>query len=284
MLLSKVSRDGYERRKHEVTEAAGGDGVTLALDGSVAVITFDRPEKANALRLADYERYLELVKHCEQDPQVRVVIVTGAGDKYFTVGDDYTDYDSEHMAEFRARNAYERMAHLDPVSAAGRILWNSPKISIAAVNGACMMPDILWWSDLRIMADTATLNEHQVGLGVAPSCGGTQLLPRLAGRAKALEVLLLGAPLTAQEALRHGVVNAVVPLAELMPTARQWAERIVASPEAAVAMTKLSVNASQDLPLEWGARLERFGSYVSELTSDIWERTAEFVKAKGGSG
>lgn len=265
-----------------MTEPVGDEGVALEQRDGLAVVTFNRPHKANAMRLADYQRFAELMRQCDADPDVRVIVITGAGEKYFTVGDDYTDYDSEHMASFRGMNAYERTRHLDPVNEAGRILWNSPKVSIAAVNGACMMPDIVWWTDLRIMAEGAVLTENQVRLGVAPSCGGTQILPRLAGRTKALEVLLLGEPLTAEEALRVGAVNAVVPLADLMPTAERWAKRIMESPEAAVAMTKLAVNAAQDMPLEWGTRIERFGSYVSELTSDIWSKTAEFVQHKGG--
>ncbi len=261
---------------------ATDDGVILEKRESVAVITFHRPHKANALRFGDYERYAEAVEECDEDDDVRVIIVTGAGDKYFTVGDDYTDYDSPDTARFRAMNAYERQRYTDPVNAAGRRLWNSPKVSIAAINGACLMPDLIWWMDFRIMAEGAVIAENQVRLGVAPSGGGTQLLSRTVGRSKALEVLLLGESVSADEALRLGLVNAVVPPAELMATAERWAKRIVDSPAAAVAMTKLAVGASQDTSLEWGMRLEKFGSYVSELTGDVWKRTEEFVKRKGG--
>ncbi len=259
-----------------------GDAVLLERRDGMGIVTFNRPNKANAMRLSDYEHYAELILECLADPDIRVIVITGAGDKYFTVGDDYTDYDSEHMAAFRGMNAYERARHLDPVNATGRALWDSPKVSIAAVNGACMMPDLLWWTDLRIMAETAVLAENQVRLGVSPSGGGTQILPRLTGRAKALEILLLGEPLSATQALQIGAVNAVVPLPDLMPTVERWARRIMESPEAAVAMTKMSVNASHDMPVEWGTRIERFGSYVSELTSDVWAKTAELVRQKGG--
>lgn len=256
--------------------------ILLEKRDGLGIITINRPEKANAMRFAEYELYAERVRDCDESSDVQVIVITGAGEKYFTVGDDYTDYTGEKIMRLREMDAVERHRHEYPNVEAGLRLWRSPKPSIAAINGACLMPEFIWWTDLRIMAEHATIAENHVLVGVTPSVGGTQLLPRLVGRARALQVLLLGQPIAADEALRLGLVNAVVPLDELMPTAQLWAARMMKATPAAIAMTKLAVNAAQDTPLEWGMHLEKFGSYSSELCADIWKRTEDFIKAKEG--
>ncbi len=256
------------------------DPVLLEKHDGMGVITFNRPHKANALRLADYELYLERVNDCDRDDDVRVIIVTGAGEKYFTVGDDFTDYANPEVAKFRDLSPLERHNYVFPMNEVGRVLWNSDKPSIAAINGACMMPELIWWCDLRIMAEGASILERNIHIGVTPGCGGTQLMTRLVGRARALELLLLGEPIGAEDALRLGVVNKVVPLAELMPAAEEWAKKIMRASPTAAALARFAVNASQDVPLEWGMQLEKFASYSSELTGDIWKMADEFMKAK----
>lgn len=262
--------------------ASSEETVLLEKRDGLGIVTINRPKKANAMRLADYDAFTDRVRECDESSDVRVIIITGAGEKYFTVGDDYTDYTGDEIMRMREMNAFERHRHEYPNVEAGLRLWRSAKPSIAAINGACLMPEFIWWTDLRIMAEHATIAENQVLIGVTPSVGGTQLLPRLVGRSRALEILLLGERITAAEALQLGLVNAVVPLDELMPMAESWAARLMKSTPAAIAMTKLAVNAAQDAPLEWGMHVEKFASYTSELSADIWKRTEDFIKAKEG--
>lgn len=261
--------------------AAELDAITLDRKDGIGVIRINRPEKANSLRYRDYELLRDRIREVDEDDEVRVIVLTAAGDKHFTVGDDWTDYASPEVSRFRDMPVLERHRLEFPLIDAGRRLWNSTKPSIAAINGACVLPEILWWCDFRVMAEHATIVERNVRVGISAGCGGTQLVVRLFGRATAMRVMLVGEPIDATEAFRLGLVHEVVPKGQVLGAAERLAGSLLESPATAVAMTKLSVNAAQEASLEWGMQVEKMGSYLSELTGDIWKVAESFMSQRG---
>lgn len=259
------------------------DAITYGCTDGIAVITINRPQKANSLRISDYYLLADRVREAIADEAARAIVLTAAGDKYFTVGDDFSDYGSEETKRFTELSILGRRTTEFPVVQAGKLLWNAPKPVIAAINGSTMLPELLWWCDFRIMAEHATIVERNVRVGVAPGCGGTQLTTRLFGRAVALRLAMLGEPLTAAEAYRLGVVNEVVPTGRALDAALDWGRRMLAAPATALAMAKLSVNAAQEMSLDQGLQMEAMSSYLSELTGDVFKVAESFMKDKGAS-
>jgi enoyl-CoA hydratase len=220
----------------------------------VAVLTINRPEKLNALNYALVDRLMQRLDAIEADPAVRAVILTGAGERAFSAGADIAEFsETVRQGPDVAVAAFVRRGQ-----ALTARMESFPKPIIAAVNGlafggGCEITEAV---HLAVASETAVFAKPEINIGIPPTFGGTQRLPRLAGRKRALEYLLTGDSFSAQRALELGLVNRVVPPAELLPASFDLAARILRhSPLAAsriiTAVTRgLNVSIAEGLAIE----------------------------------
>ena len=189
-------------------------GLTLQREGAVAVVTVNRPKVLNALNVATLDELAATMRQLQRDDTVRCVIVTGAGEKSFIAGADIHELSALTPAAGR-EHARAGQAVFDLVEQLGKPV-------IAAINGYALGGgcELAMACTLRLAADTARLGQPEINLGLIPGFGGTQRLARLIGAGRALELLLTGEPIGAAEAYRLGLVNRVVPAADLMVEAR----------------------------------------------------------------
>lgn len=208
--------------------------------GAVALITIDNPGKMNAMSVELLAELNGALDRVEADADVRAVVLTGAGEKAFIAGADIS-----HMVEATpdAAQAYASLGH----DLCNR-LEGFPKPVIAAINGYALGGgcEIALACDIRLAADTATLGQPEVNLGIIPGWGGTQRLPRLTNPGYAKELIFSGRHVGADEALAFGLVNRVVPRAELIDTAVALGDQIASRSPRAVAIAKRLVNDAVD--------------------------------------
>ena len=215
----------------------------------VAVITINRPEKRNALNIQTRAEGAAILDELRNDDSIRVVIFTGAGDKAFIAGAD--------IAEFAGRSALQQRAIMME-----RGLFNAidtfPKPVIAMVNGYCLGGgcELALACDIRIASDTASFGQPEINLGIIPGGGGTQRLPRLVGEGKAMEMILTGEIIKAEEAFRCGLVNQVVPADQLEARTMEVANRIAEKSPIALRLAKEAVKLASRSNLDEGLHRE----------------------------
>jgi len=218
-------------------------------EGRIAIFTINRPEARNAIDVQTNQELHDALIDFRDDPELWVGIITGAGEKAFCSGADIKD-----MLPFMKKHR-DRPWAFPPTLMRGLELW---KPLIAAINGAALGGglEIALACDIRIASENARLGTTEVTLGLIPGWGGTQRLPRMVPWCKAAEIILMGKPIDAQEAYRVGLVNKVVPLPELMPTAKKWAETICEAGPLGVRAAKEAMIRGASMTLEDGLRLE----------------------------
>jgi enoyl-CoA hydratase len=215
----------------------------------VAIITINRPEKRNALNIQTREEGAAALDELREDPSVGVVVFTGAGDKAFVAGAD--------IAEFSGRTAVTQRAVM-----LGRSLFTAidgfPKPVIAMVNGYCLGGgcELALACDIRIASETASFGQPEINLGIIPGGGGTQRLTRLVGEGKAMELILTGDIIDARTAFTLGLVNMVVPPADLEAKTMELANRIAEKSPIALRMAKEAVRVASRSNLDEGLRRE----------------------------
>jgi enoyl-CoA hydratase len=227
--------------------------MTLVLsvrDDHVVTLTLNRPDKLNALNVELLHELGRLVLDLSQDPSVRCAILTGAGDKAFAAGADIAAM--SEMTPVRAKELAE-MGH-----AIGQAMETARFPIIAAVNGFALGGgcELALACDFIYASDRARLGQPEVSLGVIPGFGGTQRLTRRVGEGRARELCMTGDMIGADEALRIGLVNAVVPHAELLPRVREVAGRIASKAPLAVAAAKRVILRGADVALTTANELE----------------------------
>ena len=201
------------------------DTILLDIDDTIAVVTLNRPDRINALNYALIDQLMDALDRIETDPAIRAVILTGAGERAFSAGADIHEF-SDSVQRGRA-DAIRDFVRRGQAMTARLEAFGKPVI--AAVNGlafggGCEITEAV---HLAIASDRASFAKPEIRLGMPPTFGGTQRLPRLVGRKRALELLLTGDPFSPSRALEIGLINAVVPHDELRPAARALAQRII---------------------------------------------------------
>jgi enoyl-CoA hydratase/carnithine racemase len=262
--------------------------ILLEKRDQIAYITFNRPERLNAIRPQEYELFHEIVNDCDSDENIRAMIVTGKG-RAWCAGDDIKAYPGGPEAPPVPKiplspvdQLIERTSAYQPHILVPTLLkiYESGTISIAAVNGVCWLPEILFAMDFVIAADVARFGGGDVRMGIVPGGTSTQILPRLLGRRRAIEFLLLSEEFSAEDAYRIGIVNKVVPLDQLMPEAEALAKKIIAHPLLAVQLTKRAITKAQDLPLNEGLELEDWYYRLSAQKGTVGDFAQRFLTKK----
>lgn len=240
-----------------------------------ATITINRPEAMNALNREVREGLAESLIRFRDDPELWVVILTGAGERAFSAGADLVEMSRRSRDEFHA----SFWAQGIPSLTHDLKIW---KPVIAAVNGYCLAGglELALACDIRLAAEHAQFGLAEVTRGIIPGGGGTQRLPRLMPLGPALELLFTGERISAQDAWRLGLVNRVVPAAQLMGEARRLAARINANAPLAVRAVKESALRGLDAPLDQGLRVESFFSRVIRDTEDSREGPLAFAEKR----
>ncbi|MEE9311456.1 MAG: crotonase/enoyl-CoA hydratase family protein [Planctomycetota bacterium] len=243
--------------------------------GAVALLTLNRPEKLNALNYATNDRLLALLDAIEDDAAIRAIVLTGAGDRAFSAGGDIHEFTQTIKAgpdiavkEF-CKRGQTMTARLECY----------PKPIIAAVNGiafggGCEITEAV---HLAVASDQAVFAKPEINIGIPPTFGGTQRLPRLAGRKRALELLITGDTFTPQRALEMGLINKVVPHADLLVEAFDLAERILRHSSLAVARIITAVTRGINTSIEEGLLIEREQFARMCATNDVHEGLAAWI-------
>ena len=248
--------------------------VLVANADGIRRITVNRPDKLNALNAATLDALQAAFDAAATDDAVRVVVLTGAGPKAFVAGADIAE-----MADLRPTEGRD-------FSMRGQRLMRSietlPKPVVAMVNGFALGGglELAMGCHLRIAADTAKVGQPEIGLGLIPGFGGSQRLLRLAGRAATLELCLLGAPVTAERALQLGIVNRVVPAAELEAETLKVATQLAASAPLALRATLDVVNIGGECGIEEGLQYETAQFGLMFATDDMREGTRAFMERR----
>jgi enoyl-CoA hydratase len=242
--------------------------------GVVRRIAVDRPERLNALDSATLDALHAAFDAAAADPAVRVVVLTGSGPKAFVAGADIAEMSA--LTPVQARDFSLRGTRMM------RRVERMPKPVIAMVNGFALGGglELAMCCHLRIAADTAKVGQPEINLGLIPGFGGTQRLLRLAGRAATLELCLLGAPIDAARAAQLGIVNRVVPAAELEAETMKLATQLAASAPLALRGMIDCINVGGECGLEEGLEYEsaQFGLIFS--TEDMREGTKAFLERR----
>lgn len=245
------------------------DTVLYQLDAGIALLTLNRPEKLNALNYELIDRCAALLAEIEEDHRVRAVVLTGAGDRAFSAGADITDFAPSVQRGPKAalREFVQRGQRLTAQ------IESFSKPIIVAVNGLAYGggSEIAEAAPLAIASERATFCKAEISLGFAPPFGGSQRLPRLIGRKRALHMILTGEPIGAWKARDFGLINEVVPHERLYETAFLLARRIAEKSPLAVAACLNSVTRGINVPIEQGLAIE--AGYFGEMaaTKDIAE-------------
>lgn len=240
----------------------------------VAYITINRPEAMNAMDAEVYEELSKAWVDVRDNPEVWVAIITGAGEKAFTAGADLKSF----IGRSREKGDFW-LTQKNMILNRGLEVW---KPIIAAVNGYCLAGGVtlLFATDIRIASENAVFEISEVKRGILPGNGGTQRALRQLPYAIAMEMLLLGRRLTAQEALAYGLINRVVPSKDLMAAAEQTARKLSEhGPLALRAVKELAIR-SQSVPLEHGIRLEESFQEFLKNTEDAKEGPKAFAEKR----
>ena len=240
----------------------------------VATITINRPSKLNALNKATIEELHQAFKAADQDKDIKVIVVTGSGEKAFVAGADiseFANFDVENGGKLAAKGQEILFDYVQNLS--------TPVI--AAVNGFALGGglELAMSAHFRIASDNAKMGLPEVSLGVIPGYGGTQRLPQLIGKGRAMEMIMTAGMIDAQTALNYGLVNHVVTQDELLPLAEKIAGKIMKNSSVAIGKAIQAVNANyKDGVNGFKVEIEQFGACFG--TEDFKEGTTAFLEKR----
>jgi len=248
--------------------------LALAREDAVAILTFNRPEKLNAMNRQVLGELHQALDALAADAGVRAIILTGAGEKAFVAGAD--------VSEFPTMTPLAAMQFGRELGAAAEKIGRVPKPVIAAVNGFCLGGgcELAMGCDFIYAAENARFAQPEINLGIIPGSGGTQRLPRLVGKARAKELIYTGDMIDAQEALRIGLVNRVLPLAELLPAAKATAAKMAEKSGVVLGLAKAAIEEGTATDLMSGLAIEAKAFGLAFSTEDKREGVAAFLEKR----
>lgn len=252
--------------------SSGYETILVDVEDRLAVVTFNRPEKRNAIDQTMVNELHDVLDGFMADGDVQACVFTGAGDKAFVGGAD--------IAQLRERGA------LDALQTINAALFNRiealPFPTIAAVKGYCLGGgcELSMCCDLRVAGESARFGQPEVALGIIPAAGGTQRLPRLVGLGRAKDLVLTGRIIDAAEAERIGLVNRVVPDDEVLDAAKRLAGDILENGPLALRLAKLNLNNSSRTGQDSGLLLEQVSQAVLFESEDKHRRMTEFLERR----
>jgi len=249
------------------------DTLILDVEDRIAVLSINRPDKLNVLNDATVAELRRALIEIQSRDDIGGVIVTGKGRAFVAGGD---------IAEFATQTAIEAKRRALAGQSFLTAFERSPKPIIAAVNGFALGGgcELAMACHVRIASDAAKFGQPEVKLGIIPGYGGSQRLPRLVGRGRALQLLLTGEMIDAQEALRIGLVNKVVPAGELLDAARTMMKQMLANAPFALALCIEAVNHGMDTSMEQGSQLEANHFGLIAATEDMREGLKAFLEKR----
>jgi len=249
-------------------------GVTVERDGYVAIVAVNRPSKLNALDNLTIEQLDGVIADLEQDDAVGVIILTGAGEKAFVAGADITVLAKQGVIDGKENSQLGQAMTLR--------IERCSKPVIAAINGFALGGglELALACDVRFASDNAKVGLPEVSLGIIPGYGGTQRLPRLVGSGLALQMILQGDPIDAQEALRIGLVNGVFAQSDLMQEVKKIANRMVSRGPQALALAKQAVRRGAHMSMQDGLELEADLFGIISSTEEMKEGMAAFLEKR----
>ncbi|WP_433411451.1 crotonase/enoyl-CoA hydratase family protein [Microtetraspora malaysiensis] len=254
--------------------------VLASREGGVTTITIDRPDKLNALNYATIDALMSVLDQVEADEETRAVILTGSGRRAFSAGADIGDLAASIAGgvDQALRDVVRRGQGLT------RRIETFPKPIIVAVNGLAFGGgcEITEAAPLAVAAEHATFAKPEITLGFPPPFGGSQRLPRLAGRKRALEMILTGDPIDARRAYELGLVNRVVPADDLLGAARELAERILRHAPSAVSACLAAVTRGVNVPIDEGLAVEASWFAVTVPTDGVASGLRRFLDRPRG--
>ncbi len=250
------------------------ENILLEKKNSIAYVTVNRPKVLNALNMATMEELRASFHDIKGDENLRVVILTGAGEKAFIAGAD--------IGELATHNAVAGKEYTHRGQNVLNLIENLGKPVIACINGFALGGgcEIAMACTMRLASENAKLGQPEVKLGIIPGYGGTQRLPRLVGKGHAMQLVLTGEMISAQEAHRIGLVNEVTAPSGLIPRAEAIAQKIIANAPLAVQYTMEAVNKGMEMTLAEGLYLEAVLFGVSCATEDKKEGTTAFLEKR----
>jgi len=238
-------------------------------EGAIALLTFNRPDKLNALNYALNDRLLHVLDEIEDDETIHAIVLTGAGDRAFSAGGDIHEFAQSIKAgvDIAVKDFCKRGQTMTAR------LESFPKPIIAAVNGiayggGCEITEAV---HLAVASERAVFAKPEINIGIPPTFGGTQRLPRLAGRKRALELLLTGHTFSPQRAYEMGLVNKVVPHDQLLPSAFALAKQILAHSPLAASRIITAVTRGINTSIDEGLMIEREQFARMAVTNDVHE-------------
>ena len=248
--------------------------ILLEKKNSIAYVTVNRPKVLNALNMATMEELRAAFHYIKNDEAIRVVILTGSGEKAFVAGAD--------IGELAQQDAVSAKTYAHRGQNVLNLIENLGKPVIACINGFALGGgcELALACTMRIASDNAKLGQPEVKLGIIPGYGGSQRLPRLVGKGIAMQMVLAGEVITAQEAHRIGLVNEVTAAADLIPRAEAIAAKIIANAPLAVQYALEAVNKGMEMTLAEGLFLEAALFAVCCATEDKKEGTAAFLEKR----
>ena len=251
------------------------EDIRLDKTGKIATITIDRPRVLNAIRYQTMLEIQQALRNIETDENIRVVVLTGAGEKAFISGGDISI-----MA--RGQGYIETLTEVPRGQAICTEIENFPKPVIARINGIALGggTELALSCDIRIAVDTAIMGLPEIKLGIIPGYGGTQRLPRLVGMGKAKELIFTGDQISAQEALNIGLVNQVVPVDQLDAAVEKICQKISSKGPVALHMAKTAINSGTQADLRTGLDIEARCFSICFGTQDRVEGMNAFLEKR----
>jgi enoyl-CoA hydratase len=245
--------------------------ILVSKEAGYAVVQFNRPDVLNAINMKLMEELVDALEALDRDNDVRCIVLTG-NEKAFAAGADIKEMADASAVEMLIRDQFARWDKIrkikKPIIAA---------VSGFALGGGC---ELMMTCDIVIASETAKIGQPEINIGVMPGAGGTQRLTRAVGKAKAMEIVLTGKTFSADEALKWGLINKVVPVEYCLQEAKDLAKEIASKPPIAVRLAKEAVLKAFDTTIEGGLEFERKNFYLLFASDDQKEGMKAFVEKR----